>query len=149
MSCTITETPDIPSSKSHVHFSMNWLLQSIHPSLSPCVTFHNMLVLYNEQFLSLTQCRSWWTMPWRLPANAYSVYSQPSSTSGCHPFALLKDVHGMATRYPFNLEENSWNIFLFISAMRSVVLYYWYLVGSDSPKPLLINENSDNTTDNQ
>ena len=149
ISCTITETPDIPRSKFHTHFSLNWFLQSIHPSLCPCITFHNVLVLYTKQCLSLSQCPSWRTMPWRLLAIAYAVSHSylyiwvpcPSTT---------EDVHGMMPRYPLNMEENSCNIFLFISASRSLVSYFpWYIIGSNSPDPLLIYENSNHTKDNQ
>jgi hypothetical protein len=104
ISCTIMETPDIPRSKSHIHFLLNWFLQSIHQRLCPCITFHNVLVLYTKQCLSLAQC-----LEGRLPM--LMQYLTATSTSRCHVLPLLEDVHWMMPRYPLNREENSTTFF--------------------------------------
>lgn len=69
-----------------------WIGFCNHPSKSvSCITFHNVLFLYTKRCLSLAQCPSWWTMPWRLLAIAYAVSHSylyiwvpcPSTTWGC------------------------------------------------------------------
>jgi hypothetical protein len=52
------ETPDIPSSKYHVHFPLLRSLQKIHPSSRPWVTFGNMLVFMVASYWPLTQPQS-------------------------------------------------------------------------------------------
>jgi len=51
-------------------------LQRSHPIPKPCVIFRNKLIFYGVGLLAPLPTPSWRTIPYRLSATAYSIYSQ-------------------------------------------------------------------------
>jgi hypothetical protein len=49
---TPTETPNIPYSKSNIHFSLPSSLQRIRPIPRPCITFCNKQAFYGQELLA-------------------------------------------------------------------------------------------------
>jgi hypothetical protein len=81
--------PNIPCTKSHVHFSLLRSYLNISPGPRISVwTFRNKMHFYEED---LAQPPSWRTTPCRLSTTAYSIYSQLRS--------VLETVHPSATSW--------------------------------------------------
>jgi hypothetical protein len=76
------EAPNIPHSKSHVHFLRLRSFQSICPILRPFVTFCNAFLFYGGELSAPRPTPKLEGHPCRLSATAYSIYLQLPSISG-------------------------------------------------------------------
>jgi len=88
------ETPNLPCSKPHTHFLLPRSFQRIRPIPRLCVTFHNKLVSYSEEFL----------------------VSRPTPKLEDHPLSALRNLrtcHAVVTETHLTWDNSFLFIFMF------------------------------------
>jgi len=102
------ETPDIPVSKSHVHFPLFLSFQRIYPSPRPCVTFCNMLMFYDDELLATFPTPKLEDHPLTAAYDCGYTYSQLDSMRGCiSPIHKLSTCPAMVTSIHLSWESRS------------------------------------------